>query len=87
MGQNSTITTIQLSTTTRDRLYRLKFRSTYDEYLNFLLDLVEKLQSDGARKQREADKMRAMASMTREWAERNVKWKNGRITEIDLDGQ
>ena len=35
------ITTIQLSTATRDRLYRLKFRKTYDEFLRQLCDLYE----------------------------------------------
>jgi len=32
---------VQLSTTTRDRLYRLKFRKTYDEFLNDLCDRYE----------------------------------------------
>jgi hypothetical protein len=35
------LTTIQLTTTTRDRLYRLKFRKTYDEFLRELCDLYE----------------------------------------------
>ncbi len=35
------ITTIQLTPETRDRLYRLKFRVTYDEFLNELCDLYE----------------------------------------------
>ena len=35
------LTTVQLSTTTRDRLYRLKFRKTYDEFLNDLCDRYE----------------------------------------------
>lgn len=35
------ITTIQLTPATRDRLYRLKFRETYDEFLNELCDLYE----------------------------------------------
>ena len=35
------ITTIQLATDTRDRLYRLKFRKTYDEFLRELCDLYE----------------------------------------------
>jgi len=34
-------TSIQLSTETRDRLYKLKFRKTYDEFLNELCDLYE----------------------------------------------
>ncbi len=35
------VTTIQLTPETRDRLYRLKFRSTYDEFLNELCELCE----------------------------------------------
>ncbi|MGQ0797375.1 MAG: DUF7557 family protein [Methanobacteriota archaeon] len=35
------ITTIQLTPDTRDRLYRLKFRQTYDEFLRELCDLYE----------------------------------------------
>ncbi len=35
------VTTIQISPATRDRLYRLKFRSTYDEFLDELCDLYE----------------------------------------------
>ncbi len=35
------VTTIQLAPATRDRLYRLKFRATYDEFLNELCDLYE----------------------------------------------
>ena len=34
-------TTIQLTEATRDRLYRLKFRRTYDQFLNELCDLYE----------------------------------------------
>jgi len=36
------LTTIQLTTHTRDRLYRLKFRKTYDVFLEELCDLYEK---------------------------------------------
>ncbi len=36
------LTTIQLSTVTRNRLYRLKFRKTYDQFLSELCDSVEK---------------------------------------------
>lgn len=36
------LTTIQLTTQTRDRLYRLKFRKTYDEFLIELCDLYER---------------------------------------------
>ncbi len=35
------ITTIQVTAATRDRLYRLKFRKTYDEFLRELCDLYE----------------------------------------------
>jgi len=35
------LTTIQLTTDTRDRLYRLKFRKTYDEFLQELCDRYE----------------------------------------------
>ena len=40
------ITTVQLTPATRDRLYRLKFRKTYDEFLDELCDLYE--QADAA---------------------------------------
>jgi hypothetical protein len=40
------ITSIQLTTGTRDRLYRLKFRKTYDEFLRELCDLFEKTHGD-----------------------------------------
>jgi len=36
------ITSIQVTTATRDRLYRLKFRKTYDQFLGDLCDLFEK---------------------------------------------
>ena len=36
------LTTIQLTTETRDRLYRLKFRKTYDEFLRELCDAYER---------------------------------------------
>jgi hypothetical protein len=39
-------TSIQLTTRTRDRLYRLKFRRTYDQFLNELCDLYEDQGSD-----------------------------------------
>lgn len=41
------VTTIQLTPQTRDRLYRLKFRSTYDEFLNELCDVYEDSRSNG----------------------------------------
>ncbi len=41
------ITTIQLTPQTRDRLYRLKFRSTYDDFLNELCDVYERSTANG----------------------------------------
>ena len=35
------ITSIQISPDTRDRLYKLKFRKTYDEFLAELCELYE----------------------------------------------
>ncbi len=35
-------TSIQLVISTRDRLYRLKFRRTYDQFINELCDLYER---------------------------------------------
>ena len=35
------LTTIQITKPVRDRLYRLKFRQTYDEFLDELCDLYE----------------------------------------------
>ncbi len=40
------VTTIQVTTDTRDRLYRLKFRRTYDEFLQELCNLYEKSQPE-----------------------------------------
>ena len=40
------LTTIQLTTETRDRLYRLKFRKTYDGFLQELCDAFEQSPSD-----------------------------------------
>ncbi len=39
------LTTIQVTTDTRDHLYRLKFRKTYDAFLRELCDLYEKSHS------------------------------------------
>ena len=36
-----TATTIQTDTDTRDRLSKLKFRKTYNEFLNELCDMYE----------------------------------------------
>lgn len=41
MTKVGAITTIQITSETRDRLYRLKFRETYDEFLERLCDLYE----------------------------------------------
>ena len=35
------LTTVQVTMDTRDRLYRLKFRKTYDAFLRELCDLYE----------------------------------------------
>ncbi len=40
------ITTIQLTTETRDRMFRLKFRKTYDEFLRELCDLYDAEHAD-----------------------------------------
>ena len=40
------VTSIQVTPQTRDRLYRLKFRRTYDEFLDELCDLYEKTQAE-----------------------------------------
>ncbi len=40
------LTSIQISTRTRDRLYWMKFRKTYDAFLNQLMDLYEELKGD-----------------------------------------
>jgi hypothetical protein len=39
-------TSIQLTAPTRDRLYRLKFRRTYDQFVNELCDLYEREMAD-----------------------------------------
>jgi hypothetical protein len=36
------VTSIQLTPEVRDRLYKLKFRKTYDEFLQELCDMYEK---------------------------------------------
>lgn len=40
------LTTIQVTTRTRDRLYWLKFRKTYDEFLTELMDLYQEVHGD-----------------------------------------
>ena len=42
-GSGERKTTIQVTETTRDRLFKLKFRKTYDEFLNELCDNYEEL--------------------------------------------
>ena len=39
-------TSIQITTGTRDRLFRLKFRRTYDQFLDELCDMYEKTCSE-----------------------------------------
>jgi hypothetical protein len=39
---NEVRTSIQISPETRDRLFRLKFRRTYDQFLNELCDQYER---------------------------------------------
>lgn len=39
-------TSIQISTKVRDRLWRLKFRKTYDEFLGELCDMYEKAEEE-----------------------------------------
>jgi len=39
-------TTIQVTPETRDRLFKLKFRRTYDQFLDELCDLYEKQAED-----------------------------------------
>lgn len=80
-------TTIQISSSTRDRLYRFKFRKSYDEYINYLLDVIDRLEQEGGRRERRSDKMRHMADMTKDWVKRNVKFRKGRIKEINIDGR
>lgn len=38
-------TSIQITPATRDRLFKLKFRRTYEQFLNELCDLYEKEES------------------------------------------
>lgn len=39
-------TSIQITTETRDKLYRLKFRKTYDEFLRELCNLYEEKEKE-----------------------------------------
>jgi hypothetical protein len=45
MDEEDKKTSIQVTPATRDRLYKLKFRKTYDQFLNELSDLYESTQS------------------------------------------
>ena len=40
-NRDKDLTTVQLTTGTRDRIFRLKFRKTYDEFLRELCDLYD----------------------------------------------
>ncbi|MDG6224121.1 MAG: hypothetical protein QCI82_01245 [Candidatus Thermoplasmatota archaeon] len=86
MENNDRMTTIQIRSSTRDRLYRLKFRKTYDEYLGELIDIAERLERDGEKKRRDPKKLKAMIKASRDWARKNVVWENGMIVEVDLNG-
>jgi hypothetical protein len=46
MTEQDKKTSIQVTPATRDRLYKLKFRKTYDQFLNELCDLYESSQSE-----------------------------------------
>ncbi len=43
-GKN--LTSIQITSKTRDRLYWQKFRKTYDQFLNELMDLYEEVKGE-----------------------------------------
>ena len=45
-AKKTAVTTIQVTTDTRDRLYRLKFRKTYDDFLQELCELYERSQAE-----------------------------------------
>ena len=45
-AKKTAVTTIQVTTDTRDRLYKLKFRKTYDDFLQELCDLYEGSQAE-----------------------------------------
>jgi hypothetical protein len=47
--ERSDRTSIQITSATRDRLYRLKFRRTYDQFLDELCDLYEERHSEGGK--------------------------------------
>jgi hypothetical protein len=47
MSEEEKKTSIQVTPKTRDRLYKLKFRKTYDQFLNELSDLYESSQLKG----------------------------------------
>ncbi len=44
--KRTSLTTVQVTMDTRDRLYRLKFRKTYDEFLQELCNLYEPPRSE-----------------------------------------
>ncbi len=45
-AKKAKVTTIQLDVETRDRLYKLKFRMTYDEFLRELCEMYERMQAE-----------------------------------------
>jgi len=45
-ARKTSVTTIQVNSSTRDRLYKLKFRKTYDDFLQELCDLYEQEQAE-----------------------------------------
>jgi len=45
-AKKAKVTTIQVEIDTRDRLYKLKFRKTYDEFLRELCDLFEQTHAE-----------------------------------------
>jgi len=45
-----TKTSIQISPETRDRLYKLKFRKTYEQFLSELCDMYEEKELEGGLK-------------------------------------
>ena len=45
-ARKAPVTTIQVTASTRDRLYKLKFRKTYDDFLQQLCDLYERTEAE-----------------------------------------
>jgi len=87
MEMDDRITTIQIRSSTRDRLYRMKYRKTYDDYICEMMDLIERLEKKGYKKPKDPRKFEAMIKASREWADRNVIWKDGKIVKVMVDGE